>query len=386
MSNVYVSSTYVDLRDHRQATIRQLRRMQHKVTSMEDYTARDETAAVACTNDVAASDLYVGLIAWRYGHIPADNNPQRLSVTEQEYVAAVEHDVPRFVFLLDEVASWPPPFLDAHTGDGDGGQRIRNFRERLAADRLASHFTTPDDLAAQVATSVHLAAAVSAASDASFDFSQVVGADAIDDQAMLFNESYTSYLIERIAGLGRTRLLKIDLRDGAYWWSTRLYALATLVHEYTEVEWLLFLDRGKHYVGLVRPAETRRALAMAQPELDETYCGSYVPPRFPGMPPSHRAGQVFGELTRRFESRPGGEIALRFLVGPDWLRSQVPGLIAPRVECAGAFDPLATSQLLQFDVPFVPVTQNSELLKVIDRVGVATELARGVVERRLGRR
>ena len=52
---------------------------------------------------------------------------------------------------------------------------------------------------------------------------------------------------------------------------------------------------------------------------------------------------------------------------------------------AGPFDPLATFQLLQFDVPFVPVTRGSELLKVIDRVGVATELARAVVERRLGR-
>ena len=385
MSKIYVSSTYVDLRDHRAATIGQLRRMQHAVTAMENYAARDESAAVACTGDVAASDLYVGLFAWRYGHIPKDDNPHSLSVTEQEYQAAVDNEVPRLVFLLDEASSWPPLFLDAHTGDGDAGKRILAFRRRLAEERLANMFTSPDDLAAKVAASVHVASAVSAASDASFDFAEVVGADAMARAAMPFNESQTPYLIEQIAKLGSTPLLKIDLKDGGYWWSTRLYALATLVHEYTAVEWLLFVDNGKSYVGMVRPAELRRALAVAQPQLEETYFQSYAPPHYAGMPPAHRAGQILAELTRRFESQPGGEVAVRFLVDSAWLKSQVPGLIAPSVERAGHFDPLATFQLLQCDVPFVPVTKGRELLKVIDRVGVATELARTVVERRLGR-
>jgi hypothetical protein len=385
MSKIYVSSTYADLRDHRAATIGQLRRMRHDVIAMEDYIARDESAAVACTSDVAASDLYVGLVAWRYGHVPKDDNPNSLSVTEQEYRAAIDNDVPRLVFLLDETSSWPPLFFDAYTGAGDGGKQIRDFRKRLEEERLASMFTSPKDLAAKVAASVHLASAISTASDASFDFAEVVGADMMDRPTMLFNESYTPYLIEQIAKLGSTPLLKIDLRDGAYWWSTRLYALATLVHEYTAVEWLLFLEEGKTYVGLVRPAELRRALAVVQPQLDETYFQSYVPPHHPGVSPANRAGQVLAELTRRFEALPGGEESLRFLVNAEWIATQVPGLIAPAVKRAGPFDPLATYQLLQFDVPFVPVTKGSELLKVINRVGVATELARAVVERRLGR-
>jgi hypothetical protein len=385
MSKIYVSSTYTDLREHREAAIRQLRRMQHTVTAMEDYSARDESAAVASTSDVADSDLYVGLIAWRYGHIPAKDNPLSLSVTEQEYQAAVDNCVPRLVFMLDEALSWPPSFLDAYTGAGNAGKRIADFRKRIAEDRLASMFTSPEDLAAKVAASVHLASAISTASDASFDMADVVGADTMDRPEMLFNESYTPYLIDKIAGLGSTPLLKIDLRDGHYWWSTRLYALATLVHEYTSVEWLLFLNEGTKYVGMVRPAELRRALAVIQPELDETYFQSYAPPHYAGMPPAQRAGQILAELTRRFEARQGGESGLRFHVNSTWLQTQVPGLIAPSVERAGPFDPLATFQLLQFEVPFVPVTKDQQLLKVIDRVAVATELARTVVERRLGR-
>ena len=54
---------------------------------------------------------------------------------------------------------------------------------------------------------------------------------------------------------------------------------------------------------------------------------------------------------------------------------------------AGSFDPLATYQLLQATTPYVPITdEQGHLLKVIDRIGVATKIARTVVERQLGRR
>jgi hypothetical protein len=35
--------------------------------------------------DVAGVDLYVGLFAFRYGHVPDTDNPDRRSITELEY-------------------------------------------------------------------------------------------------------------------------------------------------------------------------------------------------------------------------------------------------------------------------------------------------------------
>ena len=49
--------------------------MQHDVIAMEDYVARDDRPAAQCLRDVARSDLYVGLFAWRYGFIAAQDNP-----------------------------------------------------------------------------------------------------------------------------------------------------------------------------------------------------------------------------------------------------------------------------------------------------------------------
>jgi hypothetical protein len=387
MPRIYLSSTFVDLQAHREAVYRQLRRMQHDVIAMEDYVARDDRPLAQCLADVARSDLYVGLFAWRYGFIPKQDNPRGLSITELEYREAETRSIPRLVFLLDDNALWPPPMLDAQTGDGDGGRRIRGLRRELSDERLASFFTSPEDLAAKSAAAVHLASTVADASDASFDLAGIVGADNIDRPEILFSQSYVPYLVQQFRGLGESPLLKIDLRDGQHWWSTRLYALATLAAEHTSVEWLLFLDGGTRYVGMVRPRDLTRALAAAQPELEGEYRLSLAAPASPGASGEVYAGQVLQRLAERFRARPGGEEGLRFFVDSAWLRTHVAGMSTAQIERAGAFDPLATFQLLQATTPYVPITDaGGQLMKVIDRVGVATEIARTVLERQLGRR
>ena len=39
---------------------------------MEDYVAKDQRPLQMCLDDVASSDVYVGIFAWRYGYIPED--------------------------------------------------------------------------------------------------------------------------------------------------------------------------------------------------------------------------------------------------------------------------------------------------------------------------
>lgn len=383
--NIYLSSTYKDLQSHRRAVYEQLHRMKHNVTAMEDYVAQDERPAEKCVTDVMASDLYVGILAWRYGYVPGSGNPDSLCVTELEYRAAVSRGIPRLMFLLDEAAAWPPSLLDAHTGEGDRGARIGAFRKQAAEDRMASFFTSPEDLAAKVAAAVHLEGTVAKARDVSFDLASIVGQDAVDRPEILFNQSYLPYLIQRIAQLDDSPLLKIDLRDGVYWWSTRLYALATLADEYTAVEWLLFLEQGTDYVGMIKPGELRRALVLCQPELEEHYRQAHVHPPSAGKDRSQHAVDILVALVDGFDARPGGEQGLRFFVDSAWIFEHARGLSRTKVERSGLFDPLATHQLLQSHLPLVPITSGGKLLKVIDRVGVATAIALTVVERRLGR-
>jgi hypothetical protein len=48
---------------------------------MEAYTAADERPLDLCLRDVAQSDIYVGLWAWRYGYVPPADESRAKSGT-----------------------------------------------------------------------------------------------------------------------------------------------------------------------------------------------------------------------------------------------------------------------------------------------------------------
>ena len=159
VARIYVSSTYSDLQVHREKVYRVLRQLRHDVVAMEDYVAADQRPLDKCLADVADCDLYLGIFAHRYGHVPEHDNPEGRSITELEYRHAETLGTPRLVFLLDENMAWPPGQMDVFTGEGDQGARIRGLRAELGRDRLASFFSTADELAQKVsvAASLHLA-------------------------------------------------------------------------------------------------------------------------------------------------------------------------------------------------------------------------------------
>jgi hypothetical protein len=155
MARIYVSSTYGDLKDHREHVYRTLRQLNHDVVAMEDYVAADQRPLVRCLADVAASDLYVGVFAHRYGYVPREEgNPEGRSITELEYRHAQAKGKPCLVFLLDPEAPWPATSMDAITGENDSGGRIRALREELGRDRLVSFFATAEELAQKVSVAV----------------------------------------------------------------------------------------------------------------------------------------------------------------------------------------------------------------------------------------
>lgn len=145
MTKVYLSSTYEDLVDIREAVYRALRRLGHDVIAMEDYVAADQRPLDKCLADVASSDIYVGIIAWRYGFIPTGHTQ---SITELEYRKAVETGKTCLLFLLNEKASWPHPSIDRNP------KRIEKFRNEIKNNYICSFFSTSDELALLVVCAV----------------------------------------------------------------------------------------------------------------------------------------------------------------------------------------------------------------------------------------
>jgi len=159
---VYISSTYQDLKEHRKQVIEFFNKKTIKenfdLLSMEGYVADDIEPAMECIEDVKDCDIYILILANRYGFIPPKNNPGEISVTEIEYnTAAADPQKTILAFFADET---DPQF----TPDNDADEALREkkknkliaFKTRVREARLThpEPFVSSYHLTLQVAESL----------------------------------------------------------------------------------------------------------------------------------------------------------------------------------------------------------------------------------------
>lgn len=147
MANVYVSSTYEDLKECRAAVRLALQRLQQHEVAMETYIAEPDRPVEKCLKDIAECDLYVGIFAWRYGHIPLGYDQ---SITELEYRNAIHHGKPCLIFLLHGDAPWPQRYVDK----GQDAVRIIGLRNEMAQRHMCSFFFNAQELATLMTAAV----------------------------------------------------------------------------------------------------------------------------------------------------------------------------------------------------------------------------------------
>ena len=159
---VYISSTYRDLKEHRRQVIDFFNKKTIKenfdLISMEGYVADDEAPATECINDVKDSNIYILILANRYGFIPPANNPSGISVTEMEYNAAQEDPQKTILaFFADEN---DPQFTPDNDADDAVKQLKKNkliaFKTRVREARLThpEPFVSSYHLTLQIAESL----------------------------------------------------------------------------------------------------------------------------------------------------------------------------------------------------------------------------------------
>lgn len=146
MHRVFISSTYEDLEDHRQAVIDTLARLKQEHSAMEYFGSRGDAAVPASKQEIAESSIFIGVYAWRYGWVPEGSTQ---SVTEMEFDHARALGKTCLCYWAHEDHPWPPTFIDV----GEQSERLMRFKQKVDA-LVRSTFTTPDDLAKQVAADV----------------------------------------------------------------------------------------------------------------------------------------------------------------------------------------------------------------------------------------
>jgi hypothetical protein len=139
-ARVFVSSTSIDMADERSALRDALYKMcDVEFAGMEDWGARANPPVQESLQEVRSSDIYIGIIGNRYGHVDESSGQ---SVTEMEYRQAKSVGKPCLIFIRQpEQPSDDPRFLA--------------FREELKHRNVVAWFHTPGDLATQVIIGVH---------------------------------------------------------------------------------------------------------------------------------------------------------------------------------------------------------------------------------------
>lgn len=141
MSNkyqIFVSSTFIDLKDQRDVIIKSILEMGHIPVGMEMFSAADEEQWGIIKRQIDQSDYYVVILANRYGSTTDDG----VSYTEKEYDYAKAQGIPTLGFVLERSASWPSQFTDT---DAPSVSSLSLFKEKVQKKHV-SFWKNVDDL------------------------------------------------------------------------------------------------------------------------------------------------------------------------------------------------------------------------------------------------
>jgi Domain of unknown function (DUF4062) len=145
LMRVMLSSTYLDLVEHRLAATDALERLGHQVGRMEVFGARPLEPTQACLQEIDDSDIFVGIYAHRYGYVPAG---AAQSITEQEFHRAFEQRKPLLCFVVAEDYPWPEDLIESEPG----ATKLLTFKTILRSRLIVDTFREPAELALRIAT------------------------------------------------------------------------------------------------------------------------------------------------------------------------------------------------------------------------------------------
>lgn len=138
---VFVSSTFEDLKAERDVVIKAVLEMGHIPVGMEMFSAADDEQWRIIARHIEESDYYCVILAHRYG-----STTEGISYTRKEYEYAVSLGIPVLGFVIDTGVSWRPEMVDKEKTSVD---RLEDFRT-LVKSKPVSFWKSAEDLYGKV--------------------------------------------------------------------------------------------------------------------------------------------------------------------------------------------------------------------------------------------
>lgn len=140
---VFISSTFTDLIEERQAAVSAILKSGHIPAGMELFTSGDRSQMDTITRWIDESDVYMLILGGRYGSVEPLTN---LSYTELEFDYAVEQNKPMFSVVINEqalevkVREHGTTFLEKNNP-----KELKLFREKVLS-KISSFFDDTKDI------------------------------------------------------------------------------------------------------------------------------------------------------------------------------------------------------------------------------------------------
>ena len=147
---VMISSTSLDLPDHRDRVIDAILEMRLHPLAMEHLGAISDSDAIKESYSlVDLADVYVGIFALRYGYRPEDTglNPDKVSITELEYRRALERKIPILLFLAHEDHVFTAKQFEK---ESEAQAKLESLKGSLLKGNICAFFKSPENLATLV--------------------------------------------------------------------------------------------------------------------------------------------------------------------------------------------------------------------------------------------
>ena len=106
---IFISSTYIDLKDYRQAAIEIVNRYKCVPLAMEFFMSQPKEPEMVAKKEINESDVFIGIYAHRYGFVP---DKQDKSITQLEYELAKKEAKERLCFVVADDFPLNPKFCE----------------------------------------------------------------------------------------------------------------------------------------------------------------------------------------------------------------------------------------------------------------------------------
>lgn len=144
---VFVSSTYADLKDERQHVLQALMEMDCIPAGMELFPAADEEQWEFIKTIIDDCDYYLLIIGGRYGSVTDDG----ISYTEKEFDYAVENGLKVIALIHSEPDEIP---FGKSEQDPILREKLLGFKDKVMKGRLVKFWKNAEELPGQVALSL----------------------------------------------------------------------------------------------------------------------------------------------------------------------------------------------------------------------------------------